>query len=96
MRTRREELLSLVGEGVTLVVNDALAGSRQYGDVESWLEGLRDLEQRWFMPLLESLRHGSLTSLEIDPCCGTGFRSSQRQQRRFWKRDKLFEAVCEQ
>ena len=90
-----EELLSLVSEGVTLVVNDSLASATQYGDIESWLEGVRNLEQHWFMPLLELLRQGSLTSLEIDPCRGAGFLSNQRQQRLFWKRDKPFEAVCE-
>jgi len=90
-----EELLSLVSEGATLVVNDSLASATQYGDIESWLEGVRNLEQHWFTPLLELLRQGSLTSLEIDPCRGAGFLSNQRQQRLFWKRDKPFEAVCE-
>ena len=87
-------LLPMASDGVTLVVLDGLAGATQYGDIERWMDRLRDLEKSWFGPLLESLRQGALSSLEIDPCSGTAFLTSRRQQRLFWKRDRPFESLC--
>ena len=89
------ELLPLAGDGVTLLIHDALASATRYGDVEHWLEALRELEKHWFDPLLAALRQGVLTSLEIDPCGGTSFMINRRQQQYFWKRDRPFESLCQ-
>ncbi len=89
-----DELLPVSTDGVTLVVNDALAAATQYGDVDRWLAGLRELEEHWFIPLLDAMKQGKLDSLEIDPCHGTRFRLTRRRLQYFWKRDRAFEAEC--
>jgi hypothetical protein len=89
-----DELLPLVADGLTLVVNDTLAAATQYGDVDRWLEGLRELEEAWFAPLLGAIKQGKLDRLEIDPCHGIRFRLTRRRLQYFWKRDRAFEAEC--
>ena len=89
-----DELLPLATDGVTLLVHDALAAATQYGDVDRWLEGLRELEACWWVPLLDAMKQGKLDSLEIDPCRGTRFRLTRRRLQYFWKRDRAFEAAC--
>ena len=91
---RIDELLPVVADGMTLVVNDALAVATQYGDVDRWLAGLRELEALWFIPLLDAMKQGKLDSLEIDPCHGSRFRLTRRHLQYFWKRDRAFEAEC--
>ena len=88
------ELLALVLPGVNLLVSDVLQWPAQYGDVERWLDGLQQLEQAWFVPLLAALRRGDLASLRIYPCNGHSHVTSRSQQRQFWKRDRPFEVVC--
>ena len=89
-----QELFPLAVDGVTLVMNDALASATRYGDVERWLEILGGFEQHWFAPLLAALRQGALHSLEIDPCNGRSFVINKHRQHRFWKRDRPFEIMC--
>jgi hypothetical protein len=89
-----DELLAALGDGETLVVNDVLEGPKQYGDIESWLDGLLQLEQHWFTPLLAAIRSGSLDALEIRPCNGCRYFTNRKQQRAFWKRQRFFEDVC--
>ena len=89
-----QELFPLAVDGVTLVLNDALASATRYGDVEHWLEALRSLEKHWFVPLLAALRQGDLNSLEIDPCNGMRFMVNKHRQHCFWKRDRPFESLC--
>lgn len=88
------ELLALAVPGVNLVACDALQWPTQYGDVEHWLEGLQQLEQGWFVPLLAALQRGELASLAIYPCNGRSYVTSRAQQRQFWKRNQPFEATC--
>jgi len=87
-------LLAADTEGITLVIDDALASAARYGEFESWVKGVLDLEKAWFAPLLELLRRGVLGSLEIDPCNGTRFLIDWRQHYRFWRRDRPFERFC--
>jgi hypothetical protein len=87
-------LLAPGGDGVTLVINDALASATRYGDVESWVKQVLQLDEDWFTPLLDMLRQGVLGSLEIDPCNGTRFLIDWRQHYRFWRRDRPFERFC--
>ncbi len=89
-----DELLPLDSAGVTLLVNDALAAATQYGDVDRWLEGLRELEAHWFIPLLDAIKQGKLDVLEVEPCHGTRFRLTRRRLQFFWRRDRAFESVC--
>jgi hypothetical protein len=88
------ELLPLTTDGVTLVVINTLAAATRYGDVDRWLQLLRELEPHWFAPLPGALKQGKLDALEIDPCNGTRFQLTRRQLQYFWKRDHPFERRC--
>jgi len=89
------ELLAGQGDGCTLLLDDRLEWPMHYGDIEAWLEGLQALEADWFVPLLAALRGGTLASLEIHPCNGLGYHVTRGGMRRFWKRVRAFESVCE-
>ena len=88
------ELLAALENGQTLVVNDVLDGPAQYGDIESWLDALWQLEQHWFGPLLAAVESATIDSLEILPCNAHCYRTNRKQQRAFWKRKRFFEEVC--
>jgi len=89
-----DELLAALDDGETLLVNDVLEGPTQYGDIESWVDALLQLERHWFTPLLAAVRSAALDSLEIRPCNGRSYLTSRKQQRVFWKRKRFFEDVC--
>lgn len=88
------ELLALLVPGENLVVSDVLQWPAQYADVEHWLQGLQQLEQQWFVPLLAALQRGELASLRIYPCNGHSYTTSRARQRHFWKPGRPFENVC--
>jgi hypothetical protein len=88
------ELLAIAGDGVSLLVDDSLEGAMQYGDIDSWLDTLRQLEQHWFAPLLAAVARGELDSLCIYPCNGHYYLTNRKQQRRFWRRNRPFEDLC--
>ena len=89
------ELLDFAAPGSSLLVTDALESPSLYGEVERWQERLLQLEQDWFVPLLEALRRGKLTTLAIYPCNGKRFHISRRQLRAFWRPLRPFETVCQ-
>ena len=89
------ELFDFAAPGSSLLVTDVLESPVLYGEVERWLERLLQLEQQWFIPLLEAMRRGELTSLAIYPCNGQRFHISRRQLRAFWKPLRPFETVCQ-
>ena len=49
-----------------LIILDALSGAAQYGDYQGWREALLQLESNWFAPLLQQLKSGQLSSLQIN------------------------------
>ena len=79
---------------MNLVATDVLHWPAQYADVEHWLQGLQQLEQGLFIPLLAALRRGELASLQIYPCNGRCFATSRARQRQFWQRSRPFERLC--
>ena len=89
------ELIDFAAPGSSLLVTDELERPVRYGEVERWLERLLQLEQDWFVPLLEALRQGKLTSLAIYPCNGRRFHITRRQLRAFWQPLRPFETVCQ-
>ena len=89
------ELIDFAAPGSSLLVTDALESPSLYGEVERWQERLLQLEQDWFVPLLEALRRGQLTSLAIYPCNGKRFHITRRQLRAFWRPLRPFETVCQ-
>jgi hypothetical protein len=88
------ELLAIAGDGVSLLVDDSLESATQYGDIDSWLDALRQLEQHWFVPLLAAVTRGELDSLRVYPCNGHYYLTNRKQQRRFWRRNRPFEDLC--
>ena len=79
------------GEGVLLVVLDALRAAAARGDAEIWQRRLRQLEEKWFAPLAEAFRKGRLTSLTL---LALGARHNmvftlrRRARWQFWRRPR--------
>ena len=90
-----QALLALAGDGLTLVFNDGLEWAAQYGDVDSWVEALQELEHDWFVPLLAATSQGVLSSLVIEPCNASSYLITRRQLQHFWRRIRPFETVCQ-
>lgn len=88
------ELLAAPAAGYTLLVDTRLEWPSYYGDIETWLDALLQLEADWFVPLHAALSGGALASLEIHPCDGRGYGLTRGALRRFWKRSHRFESVC--
>jgi hypothetical protein len=87
-------LFAFATPGLSLLVIENLERPSLYGEVERWQRRLLQLEQAWFVPLLESLRQGELASLAIYPCNGRRYHITRRQLRSFWKRDRPVEILC--
>jgi hypothetical protein len=80
--------------GVNLVVLDALQTSARHAEVETWAQGLAQLEQDWFVPLSTWLEGGMLTTLEIYPVTGRRYRLNRSGLRHFWKRIRPLSRSC--
>lgn len=88
------ELATLLQDGLNLVVVDHLEKSARYGDAQAWSGRIGQLEQTWFLPLLELLENRKLESLDIYPVNGQCFSSSRHRLHFFWKRTHPFPAHC--
>lgn len=51
--------------GKHFVFLDSLYGKSKYGDVYGWRESIKELEQQWFVPLLNMLKKSILNQLTI-------------------------------
>ena len=70
-----------------IIVLDALTRSGQCGDACGWREGMRELEQDWFVPLLGMLRRiGPHDLCLLDPVNGKALRLRARDIWKFWRR----------
>ena len=87
-------LFEFATPGLSLLVTDKLERPALYGEVDRWQRRLLQLEQAWFVPLLETLRQGGIESLVIYPCNGWRYPVTRWQLRSFWRRDRPFELVC--
>lgn len=76
--------------GRHLVSLGTLQGSIQYGDMETWMAQLEDVEQRWIAPLWEGLRRGRLGSLSLVDDRRLGWRATRRCTLRWWRRARPF------
>ncbi len=74
--------------GSHLILLDELERAVQYGDIEAWLEGVEQLERRWFAPLHKAVADTSLATLDIRAADGRKFRISKSALRRFWRRKR--------
>jgi hypothetical protein len=80
--------------GVQLVWLDSLERPWRYGEVEAWSEGVRQLEQTWFRPLLGLLVQGRIDRLDIYPVGGRRYQITRGCLRRFWKPDRSLAWHC--
>ena len=67
--------------GVHLLVLDSLRAAAQYRDRDRWSENVKQLEARWFTPLMAALRRGELEELAIS----SGFWSFALARKDLWK-----------
>lgn len=84
-------LAQAVTAGAHLIVLDALQGAAQYSDATGWQDGLQQLEQDWFAPLLAALRQKKLQQLTLH-AVATGacrqFSATAGDVRKFWRRPR--------
>ncbi len=84
-------------EGVALIVLDRLRAAAQYGDTHTWREGLKELERRWFAPLVQALKQSRIGMLTLhalgseDEFCVEVTRGDLR---RFWRRARPLEDLA--
>jgi hypothetical protein len=70
-----------------IILLDGLIPSGQVGDACGWREGLRQLEQDWFVPLLGMLRRIGPPGLRIlDPVNGKALHLQARDAWKIWRR----------
>ena len=75
-----------------LVVLDTLLEPALSSDWSRWLDGMHELEQKWFEPLLQALKSGALDRLSIIATNDSGlarFTVSRLSLRKFWLKPTL-------
>ena len=77
-----------------LVWLDRLEHAWRYGEVEAWSDGISQLEQTWFKPLLDLIMQGRIDCLDIYPVSDRRYRITRRHLRRFWKADRPLGRHC--
>ena len=80
--------------GLQLVWLDQLEHPWRYGEIEVWSDGIRQLEQTWFKPLLDLIMQGRIDRLDIYPVGDRRYRITRRHLRRFWKPDRSLSWHC--
>ena len=91
----REWLAQAPEDGRHLVVLDALRAPRALGDDAAFARGLRALEERWFAPLLDSLRSERIGMVSVHvPEPGLSFETIRGDLRRFWRRPRRIAAYA--
>ena len=88
------ELMVESQRGLQLVWLDRLERPWRYGEVEDWSDGIRQLEQTWFRPLLDLLMQGRIDRLDIYPVGDRHYQITRRHLRRFWKPDRPLAWHC--
>ena len=71
-----------------VVVQDALLAAAQYRDAWGWREQLQRMETDWFQPLLQALKQGKISELQLQCHGAAGFdlRIRRRDLWKFWQR----------
>jgi hypothetical protein len=80
-------LHEVVGDRQLMCI-DTLRQAVAYGDVESWLARVEQLEHDWFDPLLQALRRGHLRELVLYPEDGHVYHVSRWDLWKVWRRFK--------
>ena len=89
-------LNDIQGSRSVLVHLDQLSSPAIHQDFNHWRELLGELEQQWFLPMLEALKKGRLSSIELIPLNGFRYRLARMQAYRFWRRDRAFHQSLQQ
>lgn len=90
-RNAVEWLERLPEDGRHLVVLDALRLPLALGDLAAWRARIAELEERWFAPLLASLKSGRIGMVTVQVPDGEelrAFETTRNDQRHFWRRPK--------
>ena len=83
-------------DGRHLVVLDELRGVHAARDLEALAQQLRELETRWFAPLLAALQAGRIGMLTIHvPDAAASFEAVRGDLRRFWRRPRPLAAYVQ-
>ena len=81
-------------DGLQLVWLDRLERSWRYGEVEAWSDGIRQLEQIWFKPLLDLIIQGRIDRLDIYTLGERCYQITRRHLWRFWRPDRSLAWHC--
>jgi len=77
----------LASDGITLL--DSLTHAGQAGDAYSWRNALSELEQAWFVPLLDMLRKTGPQGVRLlDPISGKALHLEARDAWKIWRRPR--------
>lgn len=80
-------------EGRHAILLDALRAPRALRDIDAWHTRLRSLEERWFAPLLATLKSGRIGMLSVQfPDAEVSFETIRGDLRRFWRRARPLSA----
>jgi len=88
------ELMVESQRGLQLVWLDRLERPWRYGEVEAWSDGIRQMEQTWFRPLLDLLMQGRIDRLDLYPLGARRYEITRRRLRQFWKPDRPLAWHC--
>jgi hypothetical protein len=88
------ELMLESHRGLQLVWLDRLERPWRYGEVEAWCDGIRQLEQTWFRPLLHLLMRGRIGRLDLYPVGARRYEITRRTLRYFWKPERSLAWHC--
>jgi hypothetical protein len=80
--------------GLQLAWLDLLERSWRYGEVEAWSDGIRQLEETWFRPLLDLLMQGRIGRLDLYPVGARHYQITRRRLRHFWNPDRSLAWHC--
>lgn len=70
------------------LIYDSCAGLAESGDVEGWRDALMLLERDCFAPLVEALRAGRATQLELHAPCVTVVQLKPSSRYKFWRPER--------
>ena len=83
-------LVQAITPGEHLVVIERLDRYASYGDLDSWLAALEQLEVEWFSPLVRALGRRELGELRLLDGGTDVFRATPRAMWRWWRRIRPF------
>lgn len=74
--------------GHHLVVLTDVRGAAQYGDVQTWEQGMAQLERNWFAPALAALKRRRVTTLTLYGDTGPVWRLHAGAAHHWWRRPR--------